>query len=74
MYESDVLYYFYIPSVYHRGVRNYLLLKYRLNRKVDLWMKLAQTYYSNQDEIGSALNYIDGNTKTDINLQMIIRF
>ena len=74
MYENDVLYYFYIPAVYYRGIRNYLLVKYRMNRKIDLWMKLAQTYYSNRDEIGTGLNTIEGNTRTDIKLQMRIRF
>ena len=74
MYESDVLYYFYIPAVYHRGLRNYLLLKYRVNRNIDLWTKLGQTYYTNRDEIGSGLNTNEGPTRTDFKVQLRIRF
>lgn len=72
-YEHDVLYAFSIPSYYYKGSRIYLLLKYELNRHISLWARYTQTFYTNQHEIGSGLNLIDGNRKSEIKAQVRIR-
>jgi hypothetical protein len=73
-YENDVLFAFSIPSYYYRGSRSYFIIKYSGIRNVDLWFRVAQTYYNNKDEIGSGLDKINGNTKTEIKAQVRINF
>jgi hypothetical protein len=71
-YENDVLYYFGVPAYYNRGARMYITFRYRVMRGIDVWLRVAQTYYSNVSTIGSGLNQINGNKKTEIRTQ--IRF
>ena len=72
-YETDVLYAYSIPAYSSKGVRTYLTLKYSL-KKIDIWLRYAQTYYSNKNIIGSGLNEIAGNTKTELTFQLRYKF
>ncbi|MDY0101849.1 MAG: hypothetical protein RBS07_02865 [Lentimicrobium sp.] len=73
-YESDVLYAFSIPSYYYKGNRFYLMGKYSFGRRVDVWLRYAITQYANKTVIGSGLDEIDGNTKSEIKVQLRIKF
>lgn len=73
-YEHDVLYSFSIPAYFNRGSRVYLIAGYDLSRWSDLTVRWAQTYFADQDEISSGLNMIDGNTRTDIRVQLRVKF
>jgi hypothetical protein len=73
-YESDVLYAFSIPSYYYKGSRFYLLGRYSFGRSLDLWVRYSITHYSNKQVIGSGLDEIDGNNKSEIKLQLRYRF
>lgn len=73
-YENDVLYAFSIPAFYSKGSRTYLLLRWKLHESIDLWARIARTWYANRDEIGTGLEMIDGNTKTDVKVQLRWRF
>jgi len=72
-YESDLLYVFSIPSYYNRGVRTYLMAKYDIGRKIDLWVRWGLWSYQNVDAISSGLEEINGSNKMDIKLQIKIR-
>ncbi len=72
-YENDVLYNFSIPSFQDKGSRAYLLSKLKLRDNITLWIKLAQTWYSNKKEIGSGLQTINRNTKTNLKIQLQIK-
>jgi len=74
VYENDVLYAFSFPFYADKGSRAYLLVRYRLNRNIDLYARLAQTWFSNRDSSGSGLDTVEGNTRTEIKAQMRIRF
>ncbi len=69
-YESDVLYAFSIPAFSDKGSRTYLLLKLMLMKNLDLWARIAHTWYDSRSEIGSGLELISGNSKTDFKLQL----
>lgn len=69
-YEQDVLYSYSVPFFYDKGWRYYINLHYAVNKKIDGWLRMAQTIYANQQTIGSGLEAIDGNKKTDIRLQL----
>lgn len=69
-YESDVLYACSFPMYYDKGIRTYLNMRYRLFRSMDVWMRYAMTKYLNRENIGSGLDLIDGDKKSDIKLQV----
>lgn len=73
-YENDVLYSFSIPVFYDKGLRYYLNCNVDINRKITLWARLAQTIYRGKTLIGSGLDEIQGDRKTEIKLQGIYRF
>jgi DNA uptake protein ComE-like DNA-binding protein len=69
-FENDVLYGYSIPAFFGKGYRYYLNARYKLNKKFSLWAKFAQTIYVDQTEIGSGLDLIKGNKKSEIKLEM----
>ena len=68
-YENDVLYSYSIPAFYDKGFRYYLTLNYDLNKRISLWLRWAQTIYRDKAIIGSGLDEIKGNKKSEIKLQ-----
>jgi hypothetical protein len=73
-YENDVLYSFSIPVFYDKGFRYYLNANYDLNRKMTVWCRVAQTLNPDKTSIGSGLDEIKGNHKTEVKLQFMYRF
>ena len=73
-YESDVLYGFSIPVFYNRGIRYYINTSYDVNKKLGFWIKWAQTVYSDKNLIGSGLDEIKGNKKSEVKLQILYKF
>ncbi|MFT4659952.1 MAG: hypothetical protein ACI8XB_000208 [Patiriisocius sp.] len=73
-YESDVLYYFSIPAYANQGSRYYISTKYRINRNIDVWVRYSQWLYTNVDDIGSGLSEIDGQTKSEVKVQVRLKF
>lgn len=68
-YENDLLYSFSIPPFSDRGYRYYINMRYRLTRTTTIEARISQTKYRNRETIGSGLETIDGNSRTDIKLQ-----
>ena len=73
-YEHDVLYAFSFPFMADRGLRSYLLVRYRATRQLDLYARLARTTYTNRIYSGSGLDRLEGNTRTEIKVQVRWRF
>ena len=69
-YERDVLYAFSIPGYSGQGIRNYLLFSYRMNRQIDIWARIARTTFYDRNEIGTGLETINGNKRTDVKFQI----
>lgn len=70
-YENDILNSFAIGSFYHKGLRIYLLGKVKLRWGVAINAKIGCTFYTDLNEIGSGLELIEGNLKTDGKLQLV---
>jgi len=70
VYEKDVWLAFSLPAYFGQGVRNYIMVQYKISSKVDLWLRWAQTRYSDQNTIGSSNETINGNVKNDVKLQL----
>lgn len=73
-YENDVLYNFYIPANFNKGVRYYGMVSTEITHFIKLWLKLSQTKLLDKQSIGSGNNLIKGNRKTDAKLQIQITF
>ena len=73
-YENDVLYSFSIPFFYDKGYRYYININVDINKKLTFWLRFAQTVNKNKNLIGSGLDEIAGQKKTEFRLQAIYRF
>lgn len=73
-YENDVLYAFSVPAYYGKGSRFYAMVKIKLRKNIDFWLRFSQTYYVDRNVISSGLTEIDGNTKSEIKAQIKIKF
>lgn len=73
-FENNALYTYSIPSYYYEGSRAYILLRYKFLKRFDLWFKYGQFFYSNRKTIGTGAELIKGNIKSDITVQLRIKF
>ena len=73
-YENDVLYTFSIPGFYDKGYKYYVNISYDINKRLSLWIKWAQTMYKGKSLVGSGLDEIKGNKKSEIKLQSMYKF
>jgi hypothetical protein len=73
VYERDAWLAFTFPSYYGKGVRQYLMLQYKLNKQIDIWLRWGQTHYSNTTTVGSGGEMITGDTRNDVKFQARIR-
>lgn len=73
-YENDVRYGYSIPVFFDKGYRYYVNLKYDISRKLTVWCRFAQTVYLEKEEIGSGLDKIMGNKKSELKLQLMYAY
>ena len=73
-FENDLLYVFSNQVLYGRGQRLYLLINYEPFSFMEIWGKVGVTFYEDRQVIGSGLNEIRGDQKSDIGLQVRLRF
>lgn len=74
VYESDVLYSFSIPAFYDKGFRYYFNIHYYATKKMQCWLRFAQALYNDKTFIGSGLDEINGNIRSEIKLQLQYSF
>ena len=73
-YESSVLYGYSVPSYYGQGIRCMFLVEWAPCKWIDLWVRYGQTWYNDRDVISSGLDLINGNTKSEVEVQCRLRF
>jgi hypothetical protein len=73
-YESDVLYAFSIPALYDKGTRFYVMARYQPSANLTLWLRYSQTWYSHKTELGSGMDRIAGNMRSEIKVQARWKF
>jgi competence ComEA-like helix-hairpin-helix protein len=73
-FENDLLYVLSNTMLFDQGQRMYILLHYKPSKWLELWIKAASTAYENRNVIGSGLNQIVGNRRSDIGIQARVRF
>jgi hypothetical protein len=72
-YERDVWLSYSFPAYYGKGLRTYIMAQYRLNSKIDIWLRWANTTYADRNRVGYGLESIEGNSRNDIKVQMRIK-
>lgn len=72
-YESDVLYLSSTPAFYGRGSRTYLNANFKLNDTFTFYLKASYTKSHDGRTLGSALDAIDADHKTDLHFQLRIK-
>jgi hypothetical protein len=73
-YENNALYVFAVPSYYYQGSRAYAMIRYSFLRHCDLWVRYGVFIYNNRSSIGSGAEEISGSKKSDITVQLRVKF
>lgn len=73
-YEKSLLYMFSNPSLYGKGIRFSFLTRYEFSKHLIFQAKYGLTYYSDRKTIGTGLEQINGNVKSDLYLQLRVKF
>lgn len=73
-YENDVLYAYSIPAYFYRGTRWYAVVRYNAFKNLDIWVRFAQSYFSNRTTVGSGMEEIQGRTRTEVKVQLRLKF
>ncbi len=69
-FESNALYVYSIPAYYYQGSRAYCMIRYSFLKNFDVWIKYGTNIYNNRKSIGTGLEEIKGNVKSDITIQL----
>ena len=72
-YENDLLYVFSVPAYYYKGNRVYVVCSYKVTSNITVWLRIANTSFSDRETIGSGGEEIYGGNKTDVKAQVIIK-
>ena len=72
--ERGLLNTFYTPSFTGKGFRYSGLIRYDLKEYLMLLLKYGETNYNDRDEIGSGYDLIASHRRTDIQMQLRLRF
>ncbi len=73
-YENDVLYAFAVGGLSGKGIRTYLVGKVKLLNHIQFSSKIGFTFYDDKNEIGSGLEKIENNWKSDGKIQIVWSF
>lgn len=65
-YEKNLLYAFSMPSFYGKGIRFAFSFNWNIVRNITFSAKLAHSWYSDRDKIGTDTEEINGKSKTDL--------
>jgi hypothetical protein len=74
VYEKNVLYAFGFAGYYGRGLRYYLTMKWQVSHPITLYLKAASTRYLDRETVGSGLEEISGQEKSDVYFVLKYKF
>lgn len=72
-FENDVLYASSFPVYYGDGYRAYINLRWKISKSVDLWLRYAQFYFPEASSLGSGLDLISGQKRSEVKTQIRIK-
>lgn len=72
-FENDLLYVFSNSALFDQGQRLYVLVNYEPFDFMEIWAKFGITVFENRQEIGSGLDTIKGNKRSEVGVQVRIK-
>lgn len=69
-YENDVWLAYSLPAYAGTGIRNYVMLEYKINKQVGLWLRYSRMKYNDRMETGTGVDQINGNKTSDLKVQV----
>jgi hypothetical protein len=73
-YEDDVLYGSSFGAYNGKGIRTFANVRWRVLRQMDVWGRYGLYAYKDVEKIGSGLDEIEGNKKSDFKVQVRYQF
>ncbi|MEO0312485.1 MAG: hypothetical protein RIQ89_2142 [Bacteroidota bacterium] len=73
-FENDVLYAYSIPAYSGRGSRVYANIRYKIKKGIDCWIRYATTVFDDRSVIGSGLDEINSNIRSELKAQIRFEF
>ena len=73
-YENDVPGFFSIPAYQGRGSRYYAILNYKASKNIEIWARLSQTRIQDTRVVGTGLERISGDKRSELKLQIRWKF
>lgn len=73
-FENDVLNTFTVPSYFGRGTRFYFYCRYKLRKGLDLEGRYAVTFRKGDEGLGSGLELVEGNRRSELKFQFGWKF
>jgi len=73
-YEDDVLYSFAFGMYNGKGFRTYLNMKYNIIKKLNVWFRYGLFIYKDVETVGTYLDEIKGNKKSEVKIQVRYQF
>jgi len=70
VFEQDVLYAVSVPALYGQGTRAYVIAQAACGKHFTLWLRYADTRYRHQTTVGSGLEQIQGNARSEVTAQV----
>lgn len=73
-YENELVGVYSIFPYFGRGIRWYAMTKVKIKRRADLWVRYGAFIYNDRSVISSGLQEISGNRRSDIKVQLRVKF
>jgi hypothetical protein len=73
-FENNVLNVSSIPPLFNQGSRGYVLVRWTFLRNFDLWFRYGASIYAHKKSIGTGSEEILGAKKSDISIQLRVKF
>jgi len=73
-FEDNVPYTYSVPMFQNSGVRFYLMASCKITKNIKVFARFSHTKYNNVKSIGSGLELINGNTQSDLIMQVQMSF
>lgn len=73
-YEDDVLYSFAFGMYNGKGLRTYLNMRYNIFKKLNVWCRYGLFIYRDVETVGTYLDEIKGNKKSEVKIQIRYQF
>ena len=74
VYEKEPLYIYSIQPYAYKGFRNYIVAQFNASKKLTFWLKYGSQKFVDRELIGSGLNLIEGNVKSEMKAQIRYKF